>query len=265
MKNILFVVLSALFIISCDTVEINEVALQAKIDNNFYKAADAKAILNDDGTLTIQGFSQNEGITIKLNNLAANNFPIGGQSRNFAIYEDIGGNIYTTQPDGEGVVTVSEVNETNMTLSGTFHFNAILPGIDTIYVSKGVMYNIPYNDGSIVDPTNAGSFSAKVDDNEFIPISVNARNTGNNIIITANNINSTIALHFKPDVEAGNYTLPQSGFRATYTVDNQLQTTSEGLIVVTEHNTAEKTMKGTFNFNTNSSQISEGKFNITYQ
>lgn len=265
MKNILFVLLAALFIVSCEDSQVNEVALQAKINNILYQAADARASIGDDGTLIIQGTSQDQSLIIKLTNLAENNFPIGEQHRNSAFYQDIGGNIFSTQPDGEGLVTISEVNEANMTLSGTFRFNAILPGVDTIYVSKGFLYNIPYNDGTILDPTNAGSFSAKIDDNEFIPISVNARNTGNNIIITASTINSTIALQFKPDVEAGDFTLPQSGIRATFTKDNQAQTTIGGLIIVSEHNTAEKTLKGTFRFNTDGAQITEGKFNITYQ
>lgn len=265
MKNILLILLSFLFITSCEDTKINETAFQAKVDNRLYQAADARVTLNDDGSLTILGSSQNEGMTIKLNNLSENNYLIGEGSSNFAIYEDEGGNIYSTQPDGKGEVTLSEVNEINKTISGTFYFNAILPGIDTIYVSKGTLFNIPFTDGSETDPINAGSFTAKIDANDFLPIIVTARKTDSKISISANNINSSITVELTSDVAMGNYTIPQSGFKAIYANADGSQTTINGLIVVHEHNPTDKTLRGTFRFKTDQSQITEGKFNITYQ
>ena len=265
MKNFLFPLLAVLLFCSCEDTEINEIALQAKVDNRFYKSADARAILNDDSTLTIQGTSQREGLTIKLGSLRDGNFSINGGANNYAIYEDLGGNIYTTQPNGDGVVTISELNEINKTISGTFNFNAILPGIDTIFVSQGVMYNIPYNDGTITDPNNAGSFTAKVDANPFSPITVIARKTENNIVISASTASTSIVLQLKGDVEPGSFTLPQSGFKATYRNADGEQTTTEGLIEVSAHNMADKTIKGTFRFTTNRAQITEGQFEITYR
>src|SRR5690606_10937852 len=145
------------------------------VDNRLYKSNDARAVVNEDGTLTIQGFTDNESITLRVSQLAERNFQIGEEFPNSAIYEDAGGNVNTTSPDGVGVVTISDLNENNKALSGTFRFNAFLPGIDTVFVSRGALYNISYSEGEIGDPTNAGVFMAKVDNNPFLPIIVSAR------------------------------------------------------------------------------------------
>jgi hypothetical protein len=265
MKNLLFVLFTVLLLFSCEDNQVNEVALQAKVDNRLYKSADARASINADGSLIIQGYSQSEGLTIKLSRLGDGNFNIGEGFSNYGLYEDLGGSIYTTQPDGEGVVTISEINEINSTLSGTFYFNAILPGIDTIYISKGILYNVPFNDGTIIDPTNAGLFTAKVDDSPFSPITVVARTSANRLLITGSNANASISLQLPQEVEPGSYAIPQTTYKATYANAEGEQITIEGLIVVAEHNIAEKTISGTFSFNTNLVQITEGQFDVTYQ
>ena len=264
MKKYLFVLLAVISLISCEDTEINDVALQAKVDDRFYESNDARAVLNEDGTVTIQGFTDNESITLRISQLDERNFQIGEGLPNSAIYEDMGGNIYTTNPDGEGVVTISELNETNKTLSGTFKFNAFLPGIDTIYVSKGTLYNISYAGGTIQDPTNAGNFIAKVDNNPFLPIVVSARDTGNKILISGSTANATIAVSLPQEVEVGEYLIPRSGFTAKYQDATGPETTSEGIITITEHNLGQKTLKGTFSFLTERTEITEGQFDIIY-
>lgn len=264
MKKFLFILLATLSIISCEDVEDNKLALQANVDNNFYTSTDARASLNQDGTFTIQGFTEDESMTLQLTNLAKGNFVIEEGKRNYAIYEDMGGSIYTTKPNGEGVITISELNETNKTVTGIFNFNAFLVGIDTIYVSKGVFNDVPYSDGTIIDPSNVGTFSAEVNGDQFSAIVVTSNTTVNSIIISGNTANSTIVITTTVDVEAGDYSLPIQGFAAKYQGVNGPETTSEGLITILEHNTAAKTMKGTFSFLTNRSEITKGKFDISY-
>ncbi|MDC8001508.1 DUF6252 family protein [Aequorivita todarodis] len=264
MKNILFVLLAAFSFISCEDIETNDVALQANVDNNFYKSTDARAALNEDGSLTIQGFTDEESLTLHVSRLAEGNFTIAEGRPNYAIFEDIGGNIYTTRPNGEGVITISEVNEANKTISGIFNFNAFLPGIDTIYVSKGTLHNVSYSGGDIIDPTNAGAFRAKVDGNLFLPITVTSRNTGNTIITSGSTANATILISVTADVEPGEYTLPRGGFSAKFQGVNGPETTAEGLVKILEHDTTAKTIKGTFSFITNRTEITEGQFDVTY-
>ncbi|KJJ37635.1 DUF6252 family protein [Aequorivita vladivostokensis] len=264
MKKFLFVLFAIMSLISCEDTQTNEVALQAKIDDRLYTSTDARAAINADGTVTIQGFNDEESITLRLSRLDEGNFAIGEGTANQAIFEDMGGNVYTTNPNGEGVVTISELNETNKTLTGTFNFNAFLPGIDTIYVSRGTLYNVSYAGGEIVDPTNAGLFSAKVDGNPFIPVTVSSRNTGNTIITSGSTVNSTIVISVTANVEPGEYTLPRGGFGAKFQGLSGPEDTTDGLLTIIEHNTAEKTIKGTFSFITNRTEVTEGQFDVTY-
>lgn len=264
MQKFLFALLATILLVSCEDTQTNEVALQAQVDDRLYTSADARAALNEDGTLTIQGFSDEESMTLQLSRLGEGNFAIGQGTSNYAVYEDMGGNIYTTKPNGEGVVTISEHNEANKTLSGTFNFNAFLPGIDTIYVSKGTLYNVSYGGGDIGDPTNAGLFSAKVDGNPFIPVTVSSQNTGNTIITSGSTANATIVISVTAAVEPGEYTLPRGGFGAKYQGPTGPEETVEGLITILEHNVTEKNIKGTFSFITNRTEVTEGQFDVTY-
>lgn len=264
MKKLVFLLLAVLSLFSCEDKQVNEVAFQAKVDDRLYISTDARAAINEDGSVTIQGFTGDEALTLRISNLAKGNFAIGEGFTNYAVYEDFEGNVYTTNPNGEGQITISELNENDKTLSGNFDFNAFLPGIDTIYVSKGTLFNVSYSGGDIPDPTNAGTFSAKVDGNPFIPVIVSSRDTGNTIITSGNTANSTIVISVTSNVEPGEYTLPRGGFSAKYQDVNGPETTAEGIVNIIEHNTTAKTIKGTFSFLTNRTEITEGQFDVAY-
>ncbi|MCZ4317515.1 DUF6252 family protein [Aequorivita viscosa] len=263
MKKLLFLI-AVISLMSCEDTKTNVVALQAKVDNNLYISTEARAALNPNGTVTIQGFDRDESITIHLSRLGEGNFTIEEGGRNYAIYGDMGGNVYTTDPNGEGVVTISELNETNKTLSGTFKFNAFLAGIDTVYVSKGVLYDIPYSNVNIDDPNNAGSFSANVDGIAFMPLTVSSRSTDNAIITSATTENAIMMVSVPTNVEPGEYTLPRAGFAAKYQGVDGLETTSEGTINILDHNISAETIKATFSFVTDMSEITEGQFDVGY-
>lgn len=264
MKRFLFFLLAALTLISCEDIEGNDPALQANIDNNFYAFTDTRATLNEDGSVAIEGFTQKESLMVHLSRLEEGNFLISGGAGNYATFQDMGGNIYTTITKGRGEVTISEVNETNKTVSGTFHFNAFLPGIDTIYVSKGVLHNVPYTGGAITDPTNAGSFSAKVNDETFLPITVTATNTGSSVVISGVGEDSSILIAVPSDVQPELYEIPRSGFEAKYQGPDGPEITQSGHILIIEHNTTERTIKAGFSFGTNRTEITLGDFNVTY-
>ncbi len=264
MKKYIFFLLATLSLISCEDIQRNDPALQANIDNDFYASTDSRASLNEDGSVTIQGFTQKENLTLQLSRLEEGNYTIAEGSRNYATFQDFGGNIYTTRPNGQGMVTISEVDEINKTITGTFNFNAFLPGIDTIYVSKGVLYNVSYASGEAIDPTNAGTFSAKVDENTFTPITITASDNGSTIFISATGVDSSMLISVPSDVEPEIYDLPRTGFNAKYQGANGPETTQSGQLLIIEHNTTDKTIKGTFSFRTNRSEITLGAFNVAY-
>lgn len=264
MKKYVFFLLATILLISCDDIERNDPALQANIDDNFYASNDARAFLNADGSVTIEGFTQKENLTLHLSELAEGNYTIGESRGNYATFQDFGGSIYSTIPNGGGKVTISEVDEENKTIFGTFRFNAFLPGIDTIYVSKGVLYNVSYNAGEIPDPNNAGTFSANVNGETFTPISVTATNTGSSILISGIGADDSILISVPSDVEPDEYTLPRSGFEAKYQSADGPETTVSGTVAILEHNTAERTIKAAFSFVTDRTEITLGTFNVTY-
>ncbi|WP_347373305.1 DUF6252 family protein [Aequorivita sp. Q41] len=265
MKNILFALLIALSLFSCEDIQTNEIALQAKIDDRLYLSADARASLNEDGGIVIQGFTEVESITMRLSSLEEGSFEIAKESSNYAVYEDVGGNIYSTKPEGLGVVVLSEVNRTNKTLSGTFKFNAFLAGIDTVYVSKGVFYNVSYAGGAVTDPTTQGTFRAMVDGVPFLPFIVNGRSTANRILLSGSTANAKMLISVPLAVEVGAYILPKAGFNGSYQNGADLENALEGLINITEHDIANKLIKGDFYFMTRRSDITEGAFSINYK
>lgn len=264
MKKCIFFLLAILSLTSCEDIEGNDPALQANIDNTFYSSNDTRGSVNGDGSLTIQGFTQQETLTLQLSRLAVGDFRIGEETSNYAIFENFVGDVYTTRPNGQGIINISEVNETDKTITGTFNFNAFLPGIDTIYVSKGVLYNVSYVSGEISDPNNAGTFSANVDGNPFTPTTVTASNNDGTIFISATGVNSSMLISVPSDVEPEIYQIPRTGFNAKYQGPNGPETTQSGNILIIEHNTTDKTIKGAFSFGTNRSEITMGDFNVAY-
>jgi len=265
MKNFLFLLLIALIVVSCDDSEINHFSMQANIDDEFYKSSDARGVVGVDGNIIIEGSTQLESLTLQLSDLAEGTYNIGRGFPNSGTYRDFDGNLYQTDTNSSGLVTISKVDRVNKTLTGTFHFSAILPEIDTVYVSKGVLYKVAYDGGDVGNPTNAGVFGAKVNNEPFLPTVVTAVETGNSLKIAGSTIAATIDITVPSNVQVGDYILPQNGYDANYQDQLGLQPTSEGKITITEHNPNSKSIKGTFNFNTDQSEITEGQFEVVYQ
>lgn len=260
----MLLLLIAFSIVSCEDNEINEFAMQAKIGDRLYTSTEARAFFDEDGGFIIEGLTQTESLTLRLTRLEEGNFNFGSGFRNTATFEDRDGNIYKTKPEGSGVVTISEVNQTNRTISGIFNFRAMLTGIDTIYVSKGVLYNIPFAAGIPNDPANAGTLSAKVNGETFTPTVVTAMQAGNSVTIIGSKITSTISITVPSNVEVGEYLLPVTGYNAEFQNEAGPQATSDGTISITEHNVGSGIIKGTFTFSTDQSEITEGQFEVVY-
>ncbi len=264
MKNFVLLLLIGLSLASCEDTEINEFTMQAKIGDQLYTSSEAHAFLAEDGSLVIQGSSYLESLTLNLSRLKVGNYTIGDGSTNSAEYT-MDGNIYKTNPNGTGLISISSVNEGNKTINGTFRFNAILPGIDTVYVSKGVLYNISYDNGQIGNPANAGTFSAKVDGEVFLPTVVSANETSGSIKISGNTLTAKITIQVPSNLEIGGHLLSENGYSAVYQDETGAQVTSEGSISIANHNSITKTIKGTFSFLTEQSEITEGQFEVVYE
>lgn len=264
MKIFVLFLLVALSIVSCEDNEVNEFAMQAMIGDKLYTSSEALASISEDGSLVIQGFQNMESLTLKLSRFKNGNFTLGEDNPNSATY-DMDGSLYLTNPNGDGVVNISKIDEANKTLDGTFHFMAILPGIDTVYVSRGVLYNVSYDNGGVINPENAGTFSAKIDGEPFSPRTVLANETNDTITISGSTINARISLTVPSNLQVGGHLLSESGYSAVYQDETGTQVTSQGSISIAEHNPASRSIRGTFSFLTDQSEITEGRFEVVYQ
>jgi hypothetical protein len=266
MKRIMLLIFAAITMVGCENIETNSPALQGELDDIFFEAIDARAVENEDGSFNILGVTQDETLTLHINKSQLGTYPLGAGKPNYAIFEDANGNLYATNPEGDGEIVLTDRCISCGLLSGTFRFNAVLTGIDTITAQKGIFFEVRFPTASDDDPqTNAGTFVAQIDGTQFNPFTVAAANTGNNIVITGASTSNTILLRFPVDVTQGNYTLPMTGFQASFTNGAVTETAESGVIIIVEHDPAARTIKGTFSFETASASITVGQFNVTYQ
>lgn len=265
MKNITWLLLLVFVFNSCEDHEVHQFALQAEINNRLYTSSEANVIKEENDTYTITGSTRLETLTIKMNRLEEGNYNMGpGRSSN-ATFEDHDGNIFSTRNGGSGTITLSEVNLVNNTISGTFNFNAVMEGIDTIYVSKGFLYNVPMEATIPADPNMAGTFSAKVNGQNFNPMVVTALKLGTTIAVTGNNASSSIVITVPSNVEPGEYPIDNEEFIAVVMNLEGSQEATSGTIKITTHNRSNSKLKATFSFSTATNEVTEGQFDVIYQ
>jgi len=270
MTRLLLILFSIFLFLGCENQEDNTPALQASLDNDLYISVDSRASIDEDGNLTIQGITENETLTLRLSALELGTFNLGGNSLNYASFEDFNGNAYYTNPDGSGQVVVSNIDTEAEIITGSFKFTAILTGIDTLTVSRGIFFEVPYGDGVADDTggngnqTNAGTFISLIDGNPFNPFTITAINSGNSIVISANTTSRTLLLSVPLGSVPGSVVLPQQNYTAKYIDENIEENATSGNIIIISHDPVAKTIKGTFSFETASKSISLGQFNVVY-
>src|SRR5690554_2679579 len=268
MKKFAFLILAILPFISCEDTETNDVALQAKINNRLYQSTEVRGSLSDEG-LKIHGSNWEESLTLNLSSLRMGEFVINGSSSNNAVFSDVFGNEFNTNPGGEGLVTISEVDEINKTLTGSFNFSAVMPGVDTIYVSRGVLYRVPYGLPSLPDPDpdpDVGDdvFRAKIDGNPFEAIVIVSGSALGSIGINGGAGTSSIGLNMPDTVEPGTYPVEWDYSAVLIGVDYPEEETTAGEITIQAHDPETQTISGTFWFNTTNHSVTDGVFDLTY-
>ncbi|GGD90451.1 hypothetical protein GCM10011312_12940 [Planktosalinus lacus] len=266
MRTIMLFLLAAVALIGCEDVQTNSPALQASLNDEFYKSTDVRAQLSPDGSLVIQGMTDLEKLTITLSGSSEGVYTLGGNGTNRAVFEDFLGSIYTTRPFGNGEVVIE--NSADNTFSGTFKFNAYRFGLDTLNAQQGHFYKVPILDAPIDDDDDQPmELNALVDDNNFNPSIITAVTEGNTIVIRGANQNDAITLQVPSDINTGNYPVDNEAITATYTLDGAQLATESGEITISAHDTEFNLIAGTFSFQTGDPeniQITEGTFSVNY-
>ena len=127
-KQFLYLFLFITFI-SCSTdVKFNNPAFEGQKDNVFWRAVDSKAILAANGSLSIEGYTRNEKLTLKADLKNPGTYPLGTSTSSMATYvlTDANGTITfsTGSGKGDGEIVIEEYDAVNNTVTGTFKFNA---------------------------------------------------------------------------------------------------------------------------------------------
>ncbi|GGX22295.1 DUF6252 family protein [Aquimarina muelleri] len=276
-KTTLLPILICIFLISCSTdIEINDPALQAKIDGELFRSSIKKAVIYDDGTLVISGSSGDKSISFTTTSTKIGTYMTSQNTINKISFKKDQIQFVSKNQETEGHVTITEIY--NNEISGKFNFRNLKDENGNISnFSDGWFYRLPLENGTIEEEVTEqinpcllnASLTAMVNGSEMITDNHTASLYGvedASILITATNDNQEITIVFKADVAPGEYSLTGSGdFSASYALNNDKSSALSGKLIVTNHDINTKCIAGSFEFNTRSSaQISEGSFEFGY-
>lgn len=151
-KYFLFIVVIFSFISCQEDVSFNNPSFQGMKNNVFWRAVDSKAFLAAGGSLIIEGYTGNEVLTLRTTSATVQRYTLGTSNSKTAVYVLTDGNVkvsFATGIDiGDGEIIITEYDNVNNTISGTFRFRAEnVDGdplaVDILNFQQGVFYKVP--------------------------------------------------------------------------------------------------------------------------
>ncbi len=266
-----------LFLTSCTTdIEINDPALQAKIDGELFRSAIKKAVIYEDGTLVISGSADDQSISFSVVSPKTGTYKTAQQAINKASFQASSIEFVSKEGETDGTVEITEIS--NNEISGNFHFKDLKDEHgNSMNFSDGWFYRLPLENASkeeeITEEINScllnASLTAMVDGSEMITDDHTADVFGVgdvSILIKATNDTQQIDIIFPSDAVPGTYSLTGSGdYSASYSLNNDKSSVLSGNLIITSHSTETKCISGSFEFSTRSgAQISGGSFEFGY-
>jgi hypothetical protein len=130
----------------------NNPSLQGLKDNVFWRALQSKAVVSNDGTVAIEAVTLKENLTLHLSSVQEKTYLLDNSAVDYVTYtsRESSPEISLTSKNGmgKGKVIVSEYDEVNKTITGTFTFVITTPVTGTqevkeFYFSQGVFYKVP--------------------------------------------------------------------------------------------------------------------------
>ena len=240
------------------------------------------------GLINITGIStDNLEISMTLAGTTTGTYLLSQRSASLATYANIDSSFvyaYTTNdaPDtaqAGGWVIISEIDQANQTISGTFSFNGyrIIDGGQK-RITQGVFTRLPYST-SLPTTNNEDTLTATVDAKAWVGKSVQAAVNAGELTIVGASADGTqsVGLLMPANTTPGTYPLDGTNpaYLGIYTVLANANTTGlvsvSGRVTVTQNNTATSRITGTFTFSAanpaNPSQvdyITSGVFSVYY-
>lgn len=148
MRKVILALLIMFSFVSCtDDVTFNDPSFQGIKDGENWRANDARVILNANGTMTIEAYSQFEVVKFVVSSPNIGIRTFGVNASNVASYDATFDGItttYTTGVDiGSGELNITESPAVTGKLSGTFKFRAVnVDGTESGF-TNGIIYSIP--------------------------------------------------------------------------------------------------------------------------
>ena len=178
-----------------------------------------------------------------------------------------------------GVVTITEIDQTGQTISGTFSFNAYrtIDGTQKS-ITQGIFTKLPFT-ASLPTTTNGDTLTATIDAKPWVGKSIQAAVNAGELTIVGSSADGSqsVGLLMPANTTPGTYPLdgtnPSS--LAVYTVLANANTTGlvsiSGQVVVTQNNTTTSRITGTFSFTaadptnpTSQHYVTTGVFSVYY-
>jgi hypothetical protein len=149
-----------------------------------------------------------------------------------------------------GSIVVTELDETNKTISGTFSVRVkrTMPKAEEMEVS-GSFTQIPYTPAP--PPSAPNSFTAKVGGNTFTPSSVNAISSFGMLMINAMGTSRTLAIVVPSGTSTGTFSLEDGmigDYRGVITEGTKSFESVSGSVTITKHDKTKKRIEGIFSF-----------------
>lgn len=266
----------------------NQGVFKVSFDGLTYEADNIQATLLND-VLNITGFrgDSGEAVILTVFNPSLGKHALGVTNNslesNAAAYTEAnntgsGSWVAFSQANiSQGELNITEINETDKTISGTFYFIGTNASISkTKEFTKGVFTNVSFA-ASLGGGNNSNTFFAKVDGVEFkenliagIYQTLNGVSTIG-ISATKDNLQS-IGFNLDGDILPGEYSFNTfSTPTALYSRSMSDINTGAGMLKISTHDKTKKRIIGTFQFTASpflstgtSYEITEGSFDVTY-
>ncbi|WP_315818754.1 DUF6252 family protein [Paraflavitalea speifideaquila] len=236
------------------------------------------------GYIVITGVSNDKkSILIQLEDKGVATYQLNQQSLYGAALTDeneINQNSYTTNQgkdlnDAGGTVVVTKIDKTNKTISGTFSFKMFREMDDKqVVITEGVFEDLQYT--TELPPTTGADadFKVKINGTAWTGKNVSGVVLMGKLMINATelDVSQTVGLSLPSDIAVGTHDFVQFGdVVGLYIKGGVTMSATSGKLIISEHNTTSKVIKGTFNFEakefvgSGSAQLTEGSFSVKYQ
>lgn len=288
MKNITILLLFfSIIFLSCEEAVLS--IPNSQLGSGFEVSFDGKEFFTESVDYTSDGTNifinaikpeTNEIFTIKIPDFGIGTFDLEGTT-NIATYiknDPTSADIWSTfdAASSEGKVVFTKIDDVNNTVSGTFNFTAenLSSGARKEF-TLGRFSDVSKN----VLPVSNDDFSAKIEGKEYVDISLfgSLVSIGSSelIMISANrSLTETIGISLESDISIGTYSfgsfISQSYPTGQYSLNGSTYV-ADGEIIITQHDTANKNISGTFEFvaspitsATPNFNITEGAFSVSY-